>query len=261
LPATSAPVPQSALGNLPASLRSQLLAALNDIVQNFTAGRWEPSELNAGKLCEIVYTIIRGFADGAMPAKASKPANMVDACRGLEKETALPRSLRIQVPRMLTALYEIRNNRGVGHVGGDVDPNHMDAVAVLAMAKWIVAELVRVFHNVDTAMATAVTDALIEREVPLIWSTGDKKRVLNAKLTLKQKTLLLLYGEAGPVDERDLLAWVEPSRASDYRRDVLRRGHKHKLLEYDEATATVELSPLGARVVEEQLQKWEAALK
>ena len=116
-----------------------------------------------------------------MPAKVSKPPNMLDACRALEKETALPRSLRIQVPRVLTALYEIRNNRGVGHVGGDVDPNHMDAVVVLAMSKWIVAELVRVFHNVDTATATGITDALVEREVPLIWTTGDKKRVLNAK--------------------------------------------------------------------------------
>lgn len=261
MPKPVGPVPEGALGQLPASLRSELMAALDEIVQNFRAGRWEPSELNAGKLCEVVYTVIRGHADGKMPAKASKPGNMVDACRNLEKETALPRSLRIQIPRMLTGLYEFRNNRGVGHVGGDVDPNHMDAVVVLAMAKWVVAELVRVFHDVDTAEATAVTDALVEREVPLIWATGDKKRVLNPKLTLRQKTLLLLYGEAGPVAEGDLVAWVEPSRPSDYRRDVLRRGHKDKLLEYDERGGTVEISRLGARIVERHLSKWEAPLK
>jgi hypothetical protein len=212
LPVTTGPVPAPALGNLPPPIRSELLGALNEIVQNFRAGRWEPSELNGGKLCEIVYTVIRGQADGKIPGKASKPKNMVDACRNLEAETSLPRPLRIQIPRMLTALYEIRNNRGVGHVGGDVDPNHMDAVAVLAIAKWVVAELIRVFHDVDTATATAVTDALVAREVPLIWNAGDKKRVLNAKLTLKQKTLLLLYGESGPVAEQDLVAWVEPSR-------------------------------------------------
>src|SRR5207249_3982088 len=92
---TSAPVPQVALGQLPTSIRADLLAALNEIVQNFRAGRWEPSELNAGKLCEIVYTIIRGHAVQNIPAKASKPKNMVDACRDLEKQTSLPRSLRI----------------------------------------------------------------------------------------------------------------------------------------------------------------------
>jgi hypothetical protein len=48
---------------------------------------------------------------------------------------------------------------------------------------------------------------------------------------------------------------------SDYRRVVLRRGHKEKVLEYKAAAGTVELSPLGASFVEQQLQKWEAALK
>jgi hypothetical protein len=181
---------------------------------------------------------------------------MVEACRKLEKETALPRSLRIQVPRILVALYEIRNNRGVGHVGGDVDPNHMDAVAVVSMAKWVVAELVRIFHNVDTDAAAAITDALIDREVPLIWSTGSNKRVLNTKLTMKQKTLLLLYGEARPVQEREMLSWVEPSRPSDYRRDVLRAAHKAKLLEYDPVAATIEISPRGVALVEKELPIW-----
>ncbi len=256
----SEPLLTKALGHLPTSLRSELLSTLDQIVQNFRAGRWEPSELNGGKLSEVVFTVIRGHAQGTIPSKASKPSNMIDACRALEGEAALPRSLRIQVPRMLIALYEIRNNRGVGHVGGDVDPNHMDAVAVLAMTKWIVAELVRVFHNVDTVTATAVTEALVEREVPLIWSTGGRKRVLNARLTLKEKTLLLLYGEAGPVAEGDLISWVEPSRPSDYRRDVLRRGHRDKQLEYDELGKTVEISPLGARLVEVKLPRWEHPL-
>jgi len=48
---------------------------------------------------------------------------------------------------MLIAQYEIRNNRGVGHVGGDVDQNHMDAKIVVEMAKWTIAELIRLFHS------------------------------------------------------------------------------------------------------------------
>ena len=35
------------------------------------------------------------------------------------------------------------NNRNVGHVGGDVDPNHMDATGVLAQCNWVMGELVR----------------------------------------------------------------------------------------------------------------------
>jgi hypothetical protein len=241
------------LANLPARLRTELVQALNKITTNFRERRWEPAELNGGKLCEVVYSIVRGHADGVMPGRPSKPANMVDACKQLEREQGLPRSLRIQVPRMLVALYEIRNNRGVGHAGGDVDPNHMDSVAVLYMSKWMVAELIRVFHNVSTVEATEAVDLLVERELPTVWSVDGKKRVLAEKLSQRDKTLLLLYSEPGVVREADLRTWVEAANASAYRRDVLRKAHSERLLEYDEANRTVRLSPKGARYAEEHL--------
>ncbi len=241
------------LANLPAGLRTELVQALNKITTNFREGRWEPAELNGGKLCEVVYSIVRGHADGVMPVRPSGPRDMVAACRQLEQERQLPRSLRIQVPRMLVALYEIRNNRGVGHAGGDVDPSHMDAVAVLYVSKWLVAELIRVFHNVSTAEATAAVDLLVERELPIVWSVDGKKRVLAEKLSQRDKTLLLLYSEPGAVAEADLRTWVEAANASAYRRDVLRKAHSERLLEYDEANRTVRLSPKGARYAEEHL--------
>ncbi len=105
---------------IPESLRVDLLKAFSQIVRNFRERRWEPSELNGGKLCEVVYAILEGRINGRFPSKATKPKNMVDACRAFEKADPklFSRSVRIQIPRMLITLYEIRNNRGVGHVGG-----------------------------------------------------------------------------------------------------------------------------------------------
>ena len=242
------------LGSLPAGLRKPLLSAFDEIVTNFRQGRWEPAELNGGKLCEVVYSILRGHVDSTYPSKPTKPSNMVDACRRLENAgSTFPRSVRIQMPRMLIALYEIRNNRGVGHSGGDVDPNHMDAVVVLYMAKWIISELVRVFHNVDTATATAVVDALVEREVPIVWEVDGVSRVLTTSLPRKDKTLLLLYGQPGAVPERRLAEWVEHPKLTDYRKDVLRPLHRAKMVEYDQPAGLVHLSPLGVKYVEENL--------
>jgi hypothetical protein len=244
----------SVFGALPSTLRDELLGAFAEIVKNFRERRWEPAELNGGKLCEVVYSILRGHIDGKYPARAKKPGNMLDACKKLEQDGAsAPRSIQIQIPRMLVALYEIRNNRNVGHVGGDVDPNHMDAVCVLQMSKWIVAELVRVLHNVNTETATDIVDALVERETPLIWEVSGRKRVLDTSLKMKPKTLLLLYASNGAVSERDLVSWLEHSNASVYRRDVLRPAHKARLIEYDEADGLVHLSPLGIAYVEESL--------
>jgi hypothetical protein len=151
------------------------------------------------------------------------------------------------------ALYEIRNNRGVGHAGSDVDPNHMDATFVLAGAKWVVAELVRIFHNVSTTEATAVVDALVERVVPSVWSLGTTRRVLVPGLSMKDQTLLFLYGPAGWVAESDLISWVEHSNIYVYRRDILVKMHKERLIEYDDAVRRAHITPLGIKFVEERL--------
>ena len=185
--------------SIPDGLRQELLNAYNEIVVNYREGRWEPSELNGGKLCEAVYTILLGLATGKYPSTASKPGNMVDACHALEKYTAAPRSLKIQIPRMLIALYEIRNNRGVGHIGGDVDPNKMDATCVLYTSKWILCEMVRMFHDVDTTAAEAAVDAITERTVEVVWKVGEKYRILDTSTTMKEKTLLLLFQTSAPL--------------------------------------------------------------
>ncbi|MBI5040140.1 MAG: hypothetical protein HZB57_02730 [Gammaproteobacteria bacterium] len=229
--------------------------AYSQIVHNFRESRWEPSELNGGKLCEVVYCVLRGYVDGKFPAKAKKPRNMADACKALEAADSniFPRSVRIQIPRMIVALYEVRNNRGVGHVGGDVDPNHMDARYVLESAKWVMAELVRIFHDLDPRAATETVDGLVDRTVPVVWEVGERKRVLNAELSKKKQTLLLLYSTKSPISVSDLLSWVEHSSLSAFRRDVLWPAHHARLIEYDSENGIVFLSPAGIAYVEENL--------
>jgi hypothetical protein len=255
---TSGPIVDPALLQaVPQELREELLAAYGSILKNYRERRWEPAELNGGKLCEVAYTILQGFVDGTYPKKSTKPKNMVDACHDLERasSTSFPRSVRIQIPRMLVSLYEIRNNRGVGHVGGDVDPNHMDAVCVLQMSKWILGELVRTFHGVSTDVAAAAVDAIVERTVPIVWEVGGNLRVLQPEMRMKDRALVLLYHSVGPVAENDLVAWIEHSNASVFRRDVLRPAHKKKLLEFDAGAGTVHISPLGIDYVESVILK------
>ncbi|HVT95301.1 MAG TPA: hypothetical protein VHD76_20790 [Bryobacteraceae bacterium] len=242
------------LGALPESLEEELFEKLREIERNYRERRWEPAELNGGKLCEVAYCILRGHADGTFPAKSHKPSNFYDACVKMEKEPAsLGRSVRIQLPRMLIALYEIRNGRNVGHVGGDVDPNQMDAACVLQMAKWVVAELVRIFHGVKFEEAAALIEAISEREISLIWDAGTVRRVLDNSLSMLEKTLVLLFSSAQPLSEEQLIKSLEHSNPSVYRRDVLRRAHSDRLIEYDERTKSVKISPLGIKRVEDQI--------
>src|SRR5262249_4437967 len=155
--------------------------------------RWEAAELDGGRFSEVAYTILAGYLDGgSYSATASKPSNFEASCTRLANKTPYSKSTRVTVPRVLVALYDIRNNRGVGHVGGDVSANHMDAEFVLHAAQWVMAEFVRIFHGTDLKTATSIVDALVERTVPLIWDVGDVKRVLDPSLNLADATLLLL---------------------------------------------------------------------
>lgn len=243
-----------AFGSLPDRLREELLAAFCSIVKNYRERRWEPAELNGGKLCEVVYTILKGVAEGSYLPRAKKPRNMVRACQQLENEASgAPRSIRIQIPRMLIALYEIRNNRNVGHVGGDVDPNQMDAICVLQMSKWIMAELVRVLHGVDVDEAKALIEGLVERDTPQIWEVDGKRRVLTDNLSMRDKTLLLLHSVNGKVPDADLIMWTEYSNRSVYRRNILGKLHRDRMIEYDARMRVAQISPRGITDVEERL--------
>lgn len=242
------------LVGVPDLFEDELFRRYKEIERNFRERRWEPAELNGGKLCEASYAILKGHVDGSFPSKPSKPKNMVDSCQALEKAPAtFGRSIRIQIPRMLIALYEIRNNRNVGHIGGDVDPNHMDAVCVLQMSKWVVGEFVRLFHGVFIDEASKIVETLTERHIDVVWRTGSKKRILKPGLSMIEKALLMLYSEAEPLEEGTLVDYIEHSNPSVFRRDVLRKAHKDKLLEYDASKRMIEISPLGIKRVEEQI--------
>jgi hypothetical protein len=246
-----------ALGLIPAGLRQELLDEFSKITRNYRENRWEAAELDGGRLCEIAYTILAGHLDGnQFPAQASKPNRFEEACRDLGQtpKTAGSDSARLTIPRVLVGLYDLRNRRGVGHVGGDVSANHMDATYVLHAAQWVMAELVRLFHNVTVSEATAVVDALVDRTVPVLWTVGGFTRVLDPGVNLADGTLLLLYSRADGLQDRELSANLEAGRLDNYRR-VLERLHRLRLIEYNAGTRQAILSPVGIADVEARLLK------
>jgi len=247
----------AALSSIPSGLRDPLLKEYRTIVQNFLEQRWLPSELHGGRFSETVYTILDGHAKKAYATAPVKPGDFVGACRSLEKNKLahVPHSFQILIPRMLPALYDVRNNRNVGHVGGDVDPNHMDAVAVLSMSNWIMGELVRVFHNLSTAQAQQLVDAIVEVRLPAVW-TGDDgvKRVLETSLKLNEEILLLAAVTMPSVSSKELIEWIEYGD-DKYLMRTLRNLHKKRQLEYNEKTDQVRILPPGTKVVQELIRK------
>ncbi|MDB4919500.1 hypothetical protein [Mucilaginibacter sp.] len=239
----------SILSIIPDGLRLPLVKEYNNILQHYLERRWTASELSGGKFCEIVFTILDGYAKGTYESSPFKPSNFVDACKKLENNAGVPRSFQILIPRMLPALYEIRNNRNVGHVGGDVDPNLMDAQAVTSMCSWVMGELIRVLHNIPVSQAQSMVDSISSRKMPLVWTIGDVKRVLNPSTSLKDQILLLIGVDSTQTNIDDLFRWIEYKNKA-YFLNTLRSLHRSRLIELSTDGKFVEILPPGSIYIE-----------
>ena len=153
--------------------------------------------------------------------------------------------------RCLVFLYTLRNKRDFGHAGGEVEANEIDALTALRLADWCMCELIRVCHNIPLEEAQLLCDAIAERRLPAIWNVLGRKRVLDTSIRYREQTLLLLYSdiETGTPTE-DLFEWTEHSHRTNYRRDILAKLHKARLIEWDRETEMATISPLGINEVE-----------
>ena len=236
--------PDKALSVIPVGLRQPLIEEFSTIVNNFMERKWRPAKLSGGRFCEIVYTILEGYASSSYQQSPVKPPNFVDACRRLENNSNTPRSFQILIPRLLPALYEIRNNRNVGHVGGDIDPDHMDSSAVISISSWILAELIRVLHGLSTDEAQKLVDLIVERRSQIVWKSENIRRVLRPGLSLKDQVVILLGSTSSKVCDADLLKWTDYKNKSYFKR-LLKKLHEQRCVEYNSSNGEIELIPPG----------------
>ena len=250
----------SALAGIPTNFRSRIVGAYLELRRRFSEAQystdWDTSGLSAGKFCEASLRFLQQHLTGASTPFGRNIPNFADECRKLVTLPAAagPETLRVIVPRALVFLYTLRGKRGIGHVGGDVEANQIDAATLVRVCDWVVCEFVRVFHGLSLEEAQAIVDALAQRTIPDVWEVAGKKRVLRTDLSYKDKSLLLLYSasESGVLLE-DLFGWVEHSNMTVYKRDVIRPLHRARLVEHETEADLVYISPLGVKQVEQQL--------
>jgi hypothetical protein len=247
-----------ALKAIPSNFRKHILRTYRDLKTRHTEGKYDASGLSAGKFCESVLRFLQQHLTGTCIAFGTAVPNFPNECAkllGLPK-TSGNESLRVVIPRTLSFIYTLRNKRGIGHVGGDVDANRLDSHVIATASDWIVCELIRVFHNLSLEEAQDLVDSVSTRQISDIWEVSGRKRVLRTDLDFKDKTLLLLYSsvDQGALVE-DLFLWTKYSNIHMFRRAVLEALDKECLVDYDAQTQFVTISPLGIKRVEDSIIK------
>lgn len=240
---------------LPGALVDPLLEFYKEIKEAYLLGRFEPAELDAGKFCEVLYRILEFEVSGNFTPFGTSIKPFDAKCRAFESKVGHPESIRFHLPRLAIAIYDVRNKRGVGHVGADVNPNFSDSTLVCTAADWTLAELIRLHYACGLDQAQKWVDGLVERKLFLVHEVGGKKRILNPALPFPTKVLVILAEEfPASLDEKTLFDWTEHSNPTVFRRDVLRVLHKKKLIEHQPPACTI--LPPGLRVVDENYAAW-----
>jgi len=135
----------------------------------------------------------------------------------------VPPSIRLHIPRALRVVYDVRNQRDAAHLADGIDPNLQDATLVVGILDWVLAEFVRLFHNVSANDAQNAVEDLVTRKAPAIQDFDGFLKVLNPGLNASEHCLVLLYqvGSAGATLE-EMNTWAKPSMRANLRRTLRR---------------------------------------
>lgn len=242
-----------ALASIPKPLRKRLVQNYSTLKSHALENQHDSIGHQAGKLAEVLVRVLQLILTGTYIPLSKGLGNFKGECEKLENTvtTAGPEGLRILMPRALLFLYTLRNKRDFGHTGGEVDANEIDALTATRLADWCMSELIRVSHSLPIEDAQHICDAIAERKLPAIWNVMGRKRILETSLSYRDQTLLLLYSEIeSGVPTEDLFDWTEHSHRANYRRDILAKLHKARLIEWDKETEMAIISPTGIEEVE-----------
>jgi hypothetical protein len=136
--------------------------------------------------------------------------------------------VRLHIPRALRVIYDIRNNRDAAHLADGIDPKVQDATLVVSVLDWVLAELVRLYHDVTPDEAQRLVEDLVTRQAPVVQDFDGFPKVLRP-MTASPFCLVLLYqrGATGATFE-EMHAWVPPRMRANLRRTL-------SVLVYDKA--------------------------
>ncbi len=213
----------SLVGAYDATLVDELLAAYEEAKQNYHLGGLRLSAVEGGRFAEAAFRMLQQETTGKFTVLGKTLPRTDKLIEDMEKlaSAAHPDSVRIHIPRALRVVYDIRNKRDAAHLGDGIDPNLQDATLVISTLDWILAEFVRLHHNVGANVAQKLVEELVTRVAPVVQDFDGHLKLLNPRLGATDQALVLLYqrGAAGAEFE-ELEQWVNPKSRKNLRRTL-----------------------------------------
>ncbi|HLD64069.1 MAG TPA: hypothetical protein VI913_04210 [Candidatus Peribacteraceae bacterium] len=177
-----------------------LLRHFSESVNAFESSKWEACISNGSKFVEAVIKVLAIHTGMTLPSAREFKFNKFVIQLGQLQAGTFDDSIRLLIPRNCTFVYDIASNRGTRHDPGDIDPNKMDAIAVIQNISWVLAEMIRLSHKgaLNPDDAADVVDGLMEKRYPDIEDI-DGRLYVNLDGVSAQDIALLVLERKYPV--------------------------------------------------------------
>lgn len=178
---------------IPSRLATDLVEAYEQLVAKHRGGDFEAALTKAGRFVEHTFRMIEFVRTGTAPAEIKQVSATLHA---IEKDATLADSLRVLIPKVAYGMiYDLRNKRNAVHVK-ETDPTEIDVALTVAAAGWIMAELLRLYHQSDERAVRDTMRALTRGSIPLVESINEE--IFVGKTVPAKFELLLLLAHAKP---------------------------------------------------------------
>ena len=219
-----AAIEQVLASKLEPKLVHELIEAHSEAKKNYYLGGLRLSAVEGGRFCEAAFRLLE------YETKAGKFTPLGKSLPGTDKlivefanldAAKFNDSIRLHIPRSLRLVYDIRNKRDTAHLADGIDPNLQDATIVISVLDWVLAEFVRLYHNVPPDEASKIVDGIVKRAAPVVQDFGGFLKVLNPSLKAGEHCAVLLYhvGEDGATYD-EMSKWVRPVMRRNLRRTL-----------------------------------------
>lgn len=231
-------------GQLDKPTLENILLEYNKMRLDYASNDLESAALHGGKFCEHfgnLLLIIFGVTAKDRP-ELGEILNQIEKLSNDQNFQNLDISIRLTIPRMLKAAYELRSRRNFLHVDKDININLIDSSTLLKMCSWILSELIRIYYTGDMKAAGELIDTAITSEMPFIDDFRGKKIVFAKGFSVAEKALVLLASLKTEFKVDTLCEWLLPF-SKNHVLTALRQLRDRGLIHYD--NDYTKITPLG----------------
>ena len=151
--------------SLPGVLVEELIEAHEEAKRAFFLGGLRLSEVEGGRFCEAALRLLEYITT----ANHTPLGRQLDSDGIIRRLAQLPidshaESIRIHIPRSLRLVYDIRNKRDAAHLADGIDPNIQDSSVVCGVIDWVLAEFIRLYHDVGPDEASGIVNDIVGKK-------------------------------------------------------------------------------------------------